>query len=106
MTYRAVTEAQRRGYPVLALVSNVPVRTENGMHKMTASYIGLNSFAEAGKKQALAVDSYIETDNVSERRQTANPSKYGGGLFYSTTAEGRAADAAMKGVSQILWGPH
>lgn len=105
MTYRAVNEGQRRGYPVLALVSNSPVRTENGLHRMTASYMGLDSFAEAGKRQALAVNSFIETANVSGRRQT-NPSKYGGGLFYPTTAEGRAADAAMKGISETLWGPY
>lgn len=106
MTYRAAKEAQRRGYPVVALVSNSPVRTENGLHKMTASYMGLNSFAEAGKRQALAVNSYIETDNVAGRRQTTNPSKYGGGLFYPSTAEGRAADAAMKGVSETMFGPY
>lgn len=48
----------------------------------------------------VAVNSYLETDNVS------GPSKYGGGLFYSTTAEGRAADAAMKGVSETMFGPY
>ncbi len=106
MTYTAVTEAQKRGYPVLALVSNIPVRTENGLHKMTASYLGLNSFAKAGKRQVLAVDSYLETDNSSGRRQTTNPSKYGGGLFYPTSAEGRAADAAMKDISEVMFGPY
>ena len=106
MTYTALKEGQRRGYPVLALVSNSPLRTENGLHRMTASYMGLDSFAEAGKRQALDVNSYIETNNVSDRRQTTNPSKYGGGLFYPTTAEGRAADAALKGLSEALWGPH
>ncbi|RDL50159.1 hypothetical protein BLJAPNOD_01277 [Ensifer sp. M14] len=106
MTYRAAKEAQRRGYPIVALVSNSPVRTENGLHKMTASYMGLKSFAEAGNRQALAVNSYTETDKVTGRRQTTTPSKYGGGLFFPTTKEGRAADAAMKGVSEAIFSPH
>ncbi|EHH05418.1 hypothetical protein ATCR1_14846 [Agrobacterium tumefaciens CCNWGS0286] len=104
MTYGAAKEAKRRGYSIIALVSNSPVKTENGLRKMTASYIGLNSIAEAGKRQTLAVNSYIETDNVSGHRQTTNPSKYGGGLFLPTTAQGRAADEAMKGVSAALFG--
>lgn len=96
MTNRATKEAQRRGYPIVALVNNSPVRSENGSYKMTASYVGLNSFAEAGKRQAFAVNSYTIPDNVAGQIPEANPSKYGGGLFLPTTAEGRAADAAIK----------
>ncbi|NSL25099.1 hypothetical protein [Agrobacterium tumefaciens] len=103
MTSRAAQEAQRRGYPVVVLVNNSPVRTENGLHTMTATYMGLSSFAEAGKRQALDVNSSLETDSVSGRRQTTNPSKYGGGLFLPSTAEGRAADATMKAVSETLF---
>lgn len=105
MTNRAAKEAQRRGYPIVALVGNSHVRTENGLHKMTASYMGLNRFSEAGKRQALAVNSYSEPDNISGQRQATNPSKYGGGLFLPTTAQGRAADEMMKGVSAALFGP-
>lgn len=104
MTYKAAEEAQRRGYPVVALFSNSPVRTENGLHEMTASYMGFNSFAEAGNRQALAASSYLETYDVSGRRQTTKPSKYGGGLFYPTTAQGRAADAAMDAASAAIFG--
>ncbi|UXS98935.1 hypothetical protein [Agrobacterium tumefaciens] len=105
MTDRAVKEAQRRGYPIVALVSNSPLKTEGGLHKMTASYLGLNSFAEAGKRQVVAVNSFTRTEKVSGHRQTGNPSKYGGGLFLPTTAQGRAADVAMQGVSNALFGP-
>ncbi|MGK6313743.1 hypothetical protein [Neorhizobium sp. DT-125] len=104
MTYEASKEAQRRGYPVVALISNSPVRTENGIQKMTASYMGLNSFAEAGQRQALAANAYVETYDGSDRRQTANPSKYGGGLFYPTTPEGRAFDATMEAISHTAFG--
>ncbi|CTQ47717.1 hypothetical protein [Roseibium aggregatum] len=104
MTYKAAEEAQKRGYPVVALVSNSPVRTENGLLVMTASYMGFNSFAEAGNRQALAANSYTETYDVSGHRQTVDTSKYGGGLFYPTTAQGRAADAAMDAASAAIFG--
>lgn len=103
MTHTAVREAQRRGYPIVALVRNSRMRTQDGFNHMTASYIGLNSFAEAGRRQAVVVSSYVETSNVSGRGQTTNTSKYGGGLFLPTTPEGRAADAALKDISDIIF---
>ncbi|MCZ7450271.1 hypothetical protein O8B93_22050 [Agrobacterium rhizogenes] len=102
MTYRAVREAQRRGYPVIALVRNSHIRTENGFHHMTASHLGLKSFAEAVKRQAVAVNSYAETDGVSHQTQTKNPGKYGEGLLLPTTREGRAVDAMLKRVSEVM----
>lgn len=103
MTHTAVREAQRRGYPIVALARNSQMTTQNGFNHMTASYIGLNSFAEAGKRQAFAVSSYVETDSASNQRQTTNTSEYGGGLFLPTTPEGRAADAALERISATLF---
>jgi hypothetical protein len=103
MTHTAVQEAQRRGYPVVALVRNSRMRPQDGLNHMTASYMGLNSFAEAGNRQAVAVRSYLEAEKISNNRQTTNTSKYGGGLFLPTTPEGRAADAALERVSAIIF---
>ncbi|MND42701.1 hypothetical protein D3C80_334800 [compost metagenome] len=103
MTHTAAREAHRRGYPVIALVRNSQMTTQNGFNHMAASYIGLNSFSEAGKRQAVAVSSYVETDNVSGHSQTTNTSKYRGGLFLPTTPEGRAADAALERISAAIF---